>query len=163
MKEKPDTGLREWARRAPVRGTVKCTLLGLVMHSNEKGSCWPSLKTLSNTIGLGVSAVKAGISELQQEGLITITRRNKCKTGRNSNLYQLNFKAGYGRHAAIPPNLGMAATRPRVWPPRGSKEPTEEPIKDLTPLPPLSSGHKKRQRNEPMWVTATRNALERTD
>ena len=154
----PHIDLREWARQVPLRGTTKCALLGLVMHCDAKGVCWPSIKTLSNTIGLSCTTVKTGIRELQQGGLITVTHRNRGKTGRQSNLYQLNFTKGYGREPSLP-GAGADPTYGR----EPSLEVTLEVTKKNPPIVPPLGGRRKRPKREPMWKTATRKALDQVN
>ena len=128
------------------------------MHANEKGVCWPSIKTLSNTIGLSCTTIKIGIRELQKQDLITIARRNRGKTGRQSNLYQLNFTKGYSREPSL---HGSGADHTY------SREPSLEVTLEVTeknpPIVPPLGGRRKRSKREPMWKTATRKALDQVN
>ena len=154
----PHIDLREWARQVPLRGTAKCTLLGLVMHCDAAGKCWPAISTLARTIGLSQSTVKCGVKSLEQEGLITITRRNRGKTGRQSNLYQLNFTKGYSREPSLP-GSGADHTYGREPP---IEVPVEVQVKNPPKVPP-AGGRRKRSKREPMWKTATRKALDQAN
>ena len=161
-KEPPHTDLREWARAVPARGATKAVLLGLVMHANQKHECWPSIKTLAHTCGLSERGVIKGLKALENDAWIIVTRRNRGKTGRQSNLYHINLSKDAGRYVnqvhlpSEPDALGYVNhVHPEV--------PVEVTEKNNPPIVPPPGGRSKRYKREPIWKTATRKALEKAN
>lgn len=63
--------------------------LGKFANSDQK--CFPSIRTLAEISGIGMSKVKSTINELVQKGMISKENRKRQDGGKNSNLYTLLY------------------------------------------------------------------------
>ena len=62
----------------------------LTTFSNVDSDCWPSIKTLGETVGMSESAVKRGLTELELKDVITVRPRFRSDGSHTSNHYHIN-------------------------------------------------------------------------
>lgn len=67
----------------------------LIMHANQDGECFPSIKTIAAECGYGVSTVKRALNDLCEAGYLQKQARfdERKKGGQTSNLYTLILTA----------------------------------------------------------------------
>ena len=82
-----------WAFRVPCKLSHKAdhVLTCLADYADDRNQCWPSYETLATKSKYSRSSVHMAIKELEEQGLITITRRYEDHK-RTSNLYTLNVE-----------------------------------------------------------------------
>ena len=106
--------------RSNLKPRARLVLQCLVLHCNQAGECFPSIKTIAAECGYGVSTVKRALGELLEAGYIQKEARfdERKNGGQTSNLYTLRAvqpepsapkpeEAPVG--AAVPSNAGEAA------------------------------------------------------
>ncbi len=69
----------------------------LIMHANQDGKCFPSIKTIAAECGYGVSTVKRALNDLCEAGYLQKQARfdERKKGGQTSNLYTLILTADF--------------------------------------------------------------------
>lgn len=81
----------DWASKQKTGSpTRKLILLMLADRANDKGYCWPSLKTIAEDCELKKDAVIRNIKKLEDGGFLTVIRREKDGVSL-PNHYQLNM------------------------------------------------------------------------
>jgi hypothetical protein len=63
-----------------LRSTEKCILMALVMRSDDKNKCWPSIETIALDSGFGRTAVVKAISGMVKSGLLIRQNRQRKST-----------------------------------------------------------------------------------
>jgi len=93
-------------RALDLPGVAKAVLFALVLRENTATrDAYPSISTISDDCGFGVSAVKSALATLEQLGLIERVRQHREDGGATSNLYRIMLPAKV--------ETGLAVTRPR--------------------------------------------------
>lgn len=72
---------------------AKLTYAMLLKYARELDECFPGQERLAKDMGSGLRSVVRYISELEEVGLITITRRGQGRP----NLYTIHLKASFWR------------------------------------------------------------------
>lgn len=62
--------------RLPVKPTEKLVMLALSEHADDRGRCWPSMRTLQEETSLSNRAVRYSIKRLEELGHLTTVNRN---------------------------------------------------------------------------------------
>ena len=73
--------LNAWIRTTNTRKSERCVLKTLACFANKDGECFPSLATIADDAGLGLSTVKRALRMLERQYLILRHRRpcaNRC-------------------------------------------------------------------------------------
>ena len=76
-----------------ISGNEFKVLCYLCMRSGNDNSCFPSLDTIHQDTGIGLSTVKNAIPKLVESGYIIKVNRKKSNGCSTSNLYRLTYKA----------------------------------------------------------------------
>ena len=63
------------AREAPLTGARKAVLFALASRANDRGECWPSVKTLVRDAGVSERTVQRTLRELAIDGWIEVRER----------------------------------------------------------------------------------------
>lgn len=63
------------ARDAPATGSRKAILLALASRANDRGECWPSVKTLARDAGVSERTAQRTLRELAIDGWIEVRER----------------------------------------------------------------------------------------
>ena len=58
-------------------------------RANNKGQCWPGIKTIAVDLDLSTSTVRRALDDLSKAGLVSKTHRWRENGSYSSNLYQL--------------------------------------------------------------------------
>lgn len=82
-------------RKVKTKPIPKYLLLVLANYADSEGYSYPSHETLSDWTCLSLTAVKANLKKLKEEGLLTWERRSNT-----SNLYKITIGAGDDYHSA---------------------------------------------------------------
>lgn len=131
--------------RSNLKPRARLVLQCLVLHGNQAGECFPSIKTIANQCGYGVSTVKRALDELLEAGYIKKTARfdERKNGGQTSNLYTLcsplpeqPAPAPEKAAACAVPSVEEAPAR-KAAPEKDSAAPQGEPVADETPLTPI--------------------------
>lgn len=69
----------------------KNTLIHIIGYMNNDFECFPSLKTIANTSGLGISTVKRSVKSLVEKNLL-VKEKKLMNSGNENNLYKFNIK-----------------------------------------------------------------------
>ena len=96
----------------------KLIFIYLKKFANQKGQCYPSIKTLSRQSGISTKKVKEVLKQLEAKGVISKINRTRPDGGKTSNLYTL-YDYGW------------------MW--RKEKAPACEPVKAHTQAPCLEN------------------------
>ena len=84
-----------WAWSVPdVSPAQKLVLLALANYADERGKCWPSIRTVSNRTCLGRRTVTRALETLGRAGLIKSGQRSRDDGSQSSNTYNLPIKKG---------------------------------------------------------------------
>ena len=84
-----------WAWSVPdVSPAQKLVLLALANYADERGRCWPSIRTVSDRTCLARRTVSRALETLGKVGLVKVDRRNRDDGSQSSNIYQLPVKKG---------------------------------------------------------------------
>lgn len=67
--------------------------VALCMFSDSDGNCWPSIKTLSEGVGVSKNTMRRGIEELQTKKWVKKKIRKEHDKQHNSNYYTLYYLA----------------------------------------------------------------------
>jgi len=76
------------ARSAELKPTAKLLLRTLVDFMGKKAHCWPSLKALSEEVGVSVRQIQRLIQELARAGFILIESRHRPNGSQSSNVFR---------------------------------------------------------------------------
>lgn len=81
------------AFHSDLKPRARLVLNCLIMHANQDGECFPSIKTIAAECGYGVSTVKRALNDLCEAGYLQKQARfdERKKGGQTSNLYTLIF------------------------------------------------------------------------
>jgi hypothetical protein len=93
-----------WAkllRGSPLPPTARHVGHVLATYMNEKGECWPTVRTVAEDVGVSPRTVQRGLDDLCRYGLIEIVRR----TGR-ANVYRARRPAWLAGDGATPDTDG---------------------------------------------------------
>ena len=87
-----------WARRfgSP---TEKLIMLELVRYADEKGKCWPKIKTIASSCLISSRTVLRQIKEFERMGLLSIQKEYRNDGGQTMNRYFISIPA----LTALPP------------------------------------------------------------
>lgn len=79
------------AFHSDLKPRARLVLNCLIMHANQDGECFPSIKTIAAECGYGVSTVKRALNDLCEAGYLQKQARfdERKKGGQTSNLYTL--------------------------------------------------------------------------
>lgn len=79
-----------WARRfgSP---TEKLIMLELARYADEKGKCWPKVKTIASSCLISSRTVQRQIKEFEQAGLLTIQKEYRNDGGQTTNRYFISI------------------------------------------------------------------------
>ena len=81
-----------WAwEQATTSSGAKLVLLALADHANDDGECWPGMKRIAEKCGMSARQVSNHVTNLQQAGLISTSRRCRDDHKYSTYLYQLNL------------------------------------------------------------------------
>ncbi|WP_372377932.1 helix-turn-helix domain-containing protein [Vibrio natriegens] len=69
----------------------KNTLIHIIGYMNNDFECFPSLKTIANTSGLGISTVKRSVKALVDKNIL-VKDKKLMSSGNENNLYRFNMK-----------------------------------------------------------------------
>ena len=84
-----------WAWNIPdVSPTQKLVLVALANYCDERGRCWPSIRTVAAKTCLARRTIIRAIETLGKAGLVSVDRRNRDDGSQSSNIYQLSVKRG---------------------------------------------------------------------
>ena len=77
--------------RSSLKPRARLVLQCLVLHCNQAGECFPSIKTIAAECGYGISTVKRALDELLEAGSLKKAARidQRKNGGQTSNLYTL--------------------------------------------------------------------------
>ena len=92
LKDKFTTILNKIITNKSISGNKFKILCYLCMRSGADNSCFPSLDTIHQDTGIGLTTVKNSIPKLVKTGYIVKVNRKKCNGCSTSNLYQLTEK-----------------------------------------------------------------------
>lgn len=83
------------AFHSDLKPRARLVLNCLIMHANQDGECFPSIKTIAAECGYGVSTVKRALNDLCEAGYLQKQARfdERKKGGQTSNLYTLILTA----------------------------------------------------------------------
>lgn len=84
------------AFHSDLKPRARLVLNCLILHANQDGECFPSIKTIAAECGYGVSTVKRALNDLCDAGYLQKQARfdERKKGGQTSNLYILILTAG---------------------------------------------------------------------
>ena len=101
--------------------TEKLIMLELARYTDEKGKCWPKVKTIANSCGISSRTVQRQIKEFERAGLLTIQKEYRDDGGQTTNRYFINLpsakalaptdKAVTGGMTSMPPQPQTALCR----------------------------------------------------
>lgn len=121
--------------------------LALAQHCDAAGTCWPSLRRLSEATGLARSTVVTALAWLVEAGMITRTARHD-ERGKTSNLYVLHHQRRSPDGPYVPPTtmtdqVGLPGpeSRTTMTGPPAHPGPADEPTLDRP------TGHEHRSEN----------------
>lgn len=80
--------------------TAKLVMMAVAKHADEKGVCWPKVRTLAEFCGISARTVQRQLKEFEQAGLITIQKKYRADGGQTANVYCI----------ALPVVKGVGAT-----------------------------------------------------
>lgn len=69
----------------------KLVLLALADRANDDGECWPGITSLAEKCSIPRRTLIRALASLEEQGLISVRRRPGEGSGRQTNLYQINF------------------------------------------------------------------------
>lgn len=102
--------------------TAKLVMMAVAKHADEKGVCWPRVRTLAEFCGISSRTVQRHLKEFERAGLITIQKKYRADGGQTANVYCIG----------LPVVKGAGATDKAVT---GGMSPT-------TPLPQTAECHR---------------------
>ena len=118
-----------WAWSVPdVSPAQKLVLLALANYADERGKCWPSIRTVSERTCLARRTVSRSLETLGKAGLVKSVTRSRDDGSQSSNVYHLPIKKGRqpdtgGCHSAmgvcesdIPRGVTVACHEPSIEP-----------------------------------------------
>jgi len=119
----------DWAYAQQLDPSAKFVLVTIANFANERGRCWPSVKTLTTMTGLGRSTVHRALTRLKNRGLIKVIYREG-----HSNLFDILTPVIAGRPcpAAGQPPASQRDTPCPAAGPRTVIEPPFEPSRIRT-------------------------------
>lgn len=79
------------AFQSDLKPRARLVLNCLILHCNQEGACFPSIRTIAAECGYGVSTVKRALNDLLEAGYIEKEARfdERKRGGQTSNLYVL--------------------------------------------------------------------------
>lgn len=85
------------AFHSDLKPRARLVLNCLILHANNNGECFPSIKTIGAECGYGVSTVKRALNDLCDAGYLQKQARfdERKKGGQTSNLYILILTADF--------------------------------------------------------------------
>ena len=84
-----------WAWSVPdVSPAQKLVLLALANYADERGKCWPSIRTVSERTCLARRTVSRALETLGKAGLVKSVTRSRDDGSQSSNVYHLPIKKG---------------------------------------------------------------------
>ena len=78
-----------WAINQKLPTNEKFVLIMIANYANDRGFCWPSIKTLSDNTGLSRSSVKRIIGKLIKDNVIEVKPRKLAMGNFTSNMYKI--------------------------------------------------------------------------
>lgn len=84
------TPIKQWVASLEISHLQKCVLMALADHAGPDCTCWPSNKHLQDWTGLKERAIRNGIHELRDAGLLTIDEQEGFVSE-----YRLAFPPGF--------------------------------------------------------------------
>lgn len=86
------TMVPHWLLDSGVRTASMRLYIALGVFANgASGACHPTRATVAKTAGMSLSAVKVAMADLEDHGVIQVTRRIAKSGGNTSNLYRMAF------------------------------------------------------------------------
>ena len=79
-----------------LKASIRLLALILANRANDTGTCWPSIKTLSQDTNSSASTVKRGLAVLKDSGYLIVESRSRKDGSRTSNRYTLILEAFTG-------------------------------------------------------------------
>ena len=70
-------------------GIEVATYVSLVSFADERGDCWPSLRSIASRAGLSVSTTQRALIGLEEKLVVTRTPRKAPDGGQTSNAYHV--------------------------------------------------------------------------
>ena len=138
----------------------KFTLVALANYSDGEGVCFPGQKKLAADTGLSERSVWKYLRNLEDEGYISRSHRQRSDGSRTSDEYRLNIQLA---PVATRPDIQLASeVNPTRAPCEAILEPSEEPLGSTPPsVPPMpetiSVRNQKAASNEPTTKGASQN------
>lgn len=80
----------------------KIVFIYLKKFADQKGQCYPSIRTLSRQSGISVKKIKETLKQLEEKGVISKTNRTRPDGGKSSNLYTVYDYGGMWRKEKAP-------------------------------------------------------------
>lgn len=80
----------------------KIVFIYLKKFADQKGQCYPSIRTLSRQSGISVKKVKETLKQLEEKGVISKANRTRPDGGKSSNLYTVYDYGGMWRKEKAP-------------------------------------------------------------
>lgn len=114
-----------WAKaQAAPTITAKSVLICMADYADEHGVAWPAVKTLAREVQASDRTIQRALRALEENGLVTVERRDRQDGGQTSNGYKL----------AMPPGDNLSpAPRQNVTPPVTQVSPPYEQPLELQP------------------------------
>lgn len=121
--------------------TAKLVMMAVAKHADEKGMCWPRVRTLAEFCGISSRTVQRQLKEFERAGLITIQKKYRGDGGQTANVYCIALPVVKGLGATdTAVTGGMSPTTPQPQTPERHggndtavthQELTREPQKEL--------------------------------
>ena len=74
--------IKETLMRLDISSTEALVLLGLILHADSNGACWPTTIQLCRLTKLRRETVSRALQKLAEKGIISIAHSGICKTNR---------------------------------------------------------------------------------
>lgn len=104
------------AFQSDLKPRARLVLNCLILHSNQEGACFPSIRTIAAECGYGVSTVKRALGDLLEAGYIEKEARfdERKRGGQSSNLYTLRTVEAAPQDSAVTTETGAAEPEPET-------------------------------------------------
>ncbi len=99
-----------WAWNQVINNSArKLVLLALADRANDDGECWPGIANLTDKCSIPRRTLIRTLANLETQGLISIQHRPGEGSGRQTNLYQINFDPAENGQSANLAHRGQSA------------------------------------------------------